>query len=197
MRVRGSFELDNFKQGRCMAKRTPKGPKVHIKVTPEIIAESMQRDSRHCMIAEAIKKSYPDATHVSVDLATIRFTDIKRGLRFTYLTPRIAQVQLVKFDQGVEPPPFDFQIRSPQVTRSGNTRTPPKRQLSLKEQKQRTEAGKKLNEKLKRTRLHARDSSRKGLVPDRVGGKTPPLQFGEDGVPFSRRRAFGLRSLEY
>lgn len=173
--------------------RSPKGPQVHVQLTAEIIADGTQRDSMHCMIAEAIKKEYPNAKQVSVDLATIRFTDPKRGLRFTYLTPRIAQAHLVKFDQGKEVEPIEFKLRGAQVTRSG--KQTPVRALTPEQQQQRTEAGKKLNEALGKTRLRNPQSDRG--VPDRVGGKTPPLQAGKDDVPFSRRRAFGLRGLEY
>lgn len=175
--------------------RTPKGPNVRIVVTDEVITQSLARDSRHCMIAEALKVSRPDARNISVDLSTIRFTDQGRGLRFTYLTPRIAQVQLVNFDQGRKPEPFSFLLRGAHVTRSGNTKPP--KHMTDEQRAQRREAGLKLNQRLKKTKLVNRHKSA-GVVPDRIGGKTPPLQTTSvDALPFSRRRAFGLRGLEY
>lgn len=169
----------------------PKGPQLKIKVTEEQIAAAMKRDSRHCMIAEAIKVAHPDARSVSVDLATIRFTDPGKQIRCTYLTPRIAQVCLVNFDQGRAPEPFSFVLRGAHITRSGNTRTPKK--MTEKELAQRRVAAKTLHEKLAKTKLVRK---REGHVPDRFGGRAAPVQMS-DGVPFSRRRAFGLRGLEY
>lgn len=172
--------------------RTAKSPKVKLVITKEIIDAAIPRDSQHCMIADALKAARPDARCVSVDLATIRFTDPEKGCRYTYLTPRIAQVCLVNFDRAIKPEPFDFILRSGQVTRSGNTRTP--RKMTEKERAQRSLAGKHLN--LKKSRILVRDRTT-GVVAERVGGKTPPLQKGKDDVPFTRRRAFGLRALEY
>ena len=60
--------------------RTPKGPQITLDVTSDIISASRPRDSRHCMIAEALRTAYPAASKISVDLATIRFTDKKKGL---------------------------------------------------------------------------------------------------------------------
>jgi len=147
------------------------------------------------MIAEAIKIARPGAKSISVDLATIRYTNAEKGVRYTYLTPRIAQVQLVRFDQGKTPDPFEFQLRRGQVTKSGNTKPP--RLMSEKQLQQRREAVKKLHQKLRSTKIVVRDKTKEGVVHDRIGGQTPPLQVSGDGVPFSRRRAFGLRALEY
>lgn len=176
---------------------TPRSPKVRVDVTEEIITASIQKDSQHCMIAHSISAAHPDATHISVDLATIRFTDPKRGLRYTYLTPRIAQVQLVNFDQGRKPLPFSFLLRRGQVTRSGHRDTGkrPRKRLTTKQQQQRTEAGKKLNETLRRQKMVRGHGSER--IAERVGGETPPLQKGKDNLPFTRRRAFGLRGLEF
>lgn len=173
----------------------PKGPKLRLHVTEEIIAASLAKDSQHCMIAEALRASRPDAKTISVDLQTIRFTDSARGLRYSYLTPRIAQVHLVNYDQGRRPPEFSFVLRSPHVTKSGQTKTP-KKTLTPKQKATRTEAGRKLNEKLRTAKLVVRKKN-SGSVPDRVGGQSAPLQVNTDNVPFTRRRAFGLRGLEY
>lgn len=157
------------------------------------------------MIAEAVKAVRPDANHVSVDLQTIRFTDAKRGMRYTYLTPRIAQIALLKFDQGITPTEFEFQLRGGQVTRSGSSQ----KRKALNEQegkKGQRYTPREMREK-RRQAARARESlpgkavlvDRKqgGNVAERVGGKTPPLQNIADDVPFTRRRAFGLRGLEY
>jgi hypothetical protein len=76
------------------------------------------------MIAEAVLEEVKNSKNISVDIATIRFTDKKLGQRFIYLTPPIAQQSLVDFDQGREVKPFGFELRTavqvtPKKTRSG------------------------------------------------------------------------------
>lgn len=180
--------------------RTPKAPRVRVTVDAATIHESLSRDSSHCMIAEAVRAAYPAAASVAIDIQTIRFSDRKKGLRFTYLTPRIAQVPLIKFDQGIKPEPFEFTLRNGQVTRAGSSQVRLGKRMSEKQRQQHQTASKKggeaakkalevSREGLKRARLVNRGGTA-GTVPDKVGGKTPPL------APFSRRRAFGLRGLE-
>jgi hypothetical protein len=165
-----------------------RSPKLRLNVTQELIQAAIAKDSNHCMIAEAVKNAYPPARGVAVDLATIRFSDRNKRERYTYLTPRIAQAALVNFDQERKPEPFSFLLRGAQVTsirvdkrKSGEDIRP-----SSKAQKQAT----------KKASLVFRHGRTGGNVPDRIGGKTPPLQKSADNLPFSRRRAFGLRALE-
>lgn len=178
-------------------KRTPRAPHLRVKIDEAMVRDAVTRDSSYCMIAEAIKSVYPDAQRAAVDLQTIRFTDSKKGLRFTYLTPRIAQVQLVKWDQGIKTGPFEFVLRNGQVTAKQSSSGLAKKGTK----KPRTEAQRKALLKAsesnpsRRARLLDR-SKGSGSVPDRVGGRTPPLQTTKDDVPFSRRRAFGLRALD-
>ena len=105
-------------------KRRPRGPKLTVKITPEIIERSKRANSKACMIAEAIKESFPEAKAVSVDLQTCRFTDHKRGLRYTYLTPRTGQKPLIDFDQGIHPEPFEMVLRNAHVTRMKGSKKP-------------------------------------------------------------------------
>jgi hypothetical protein len=170
----------------------PEGsPRLTVEVTAEIIAASVQRDSAHCMIAEAIRAAYPGAVRVSADLQTIRFTDPARQRRYVYLTPRVGQVALIDFDQGDLPAPFKFRLRGAQVTLSGMTArrdhraAAPRKPETERQRKQRAAA-------LGRARLAVGTPSARasGEVPARVGGKRPPLST------FARRRAFGLRALD-
>lgn len=172
-------------------RHTPRAPRLVVDITKELIDSATAKDSNHCMIADAIKIMRPDATGVSVDLATIRFTDRKKALRYTYLTPRIAQAALVNFDQARPPEPFSFLLRGAQVTRSG-------RSWRSHEKKERTPAQKTALAKATKTRFGKTrlKGAGTGNVPDRIGGQTPPLQRSRDNVPFSRRRAYGLRALE-
>lgn len=84
-----------------------------VRITPEIIERSEQRNSSHCMIAEAIREAAPGIQAVSVDIQTIRFTDRQMRMRMVYLTPRSAQLALVKFDQGEPTEPFVIKLRNP------------------------------------------------------------------------------------
>lgn len=168
----------------AVAKR-PKSPTIMLEITEELIADAVPRDSSHCLWAEAVKAGFPDAKNVSVDIQTIRFTDPKKGLRYTYLTPRTAQVALVQFDQGVRPEPHSVQLRRGQVTRSGGKSG--RKTISPVEKAQREAAAKKGRDVLAKTTLRKTGDA---VVPDRVGGKTPPIAAG-------KRRAFGLRGLQY
>lgn len=148
-----------------------KPPRVKIGITDEIIADAEQRSSSHCMIADAIRKQLPDANAISVDLQTIRWSDKKTGRRYIYLTPRRAQVAIVKFDQGHHTEPFEFQLRSGQSM-------PSKRNAS------------------KGGRIR---TSHKGRMenPTIIDGHAPPLAaLGHGPKVRGQRRTFGLKLLE-
>ena len=170
----------------------PRSPRVDVTVTEEVIEGSKKRDSSHCMIAEAVKASFPDAKLVSVDLQTIRFSDPKKGLRYTYLTPRIGQVALIEFDQGVTPEPFSMRLQRGQVTAIRKNRDPLQGNLTEEERAARREhgamGGHARAEALRRSTIRTEGKDRP--TPEKVGGRTPPT------TPFARRRAFGLRALE-
>jgi hypothetical protein len=67
-------------------------------VTDEDIERAVPRDSSACLIAQAVQRTYPEATRIDVDLQTIRYT--LRGQRYYRLTPRRAQDYLIAFDAG-------------------------------------------------------------------------------------------------
>jgi hypothetical protein len=166
--------------------KSPRSPRVKLDITEDLIKDAVARDSSHCLWAEAVKEAVPGASAVSVDLQTIRFSDRKRGLRFTYLTPRVAQISLVKFDQGILPEPHSVTLRGAQVTAIRRQKAEGKEFTDA--QKKAFEANsRKARAALAKARLKASD---KTSVPTRMGGKTPPIAAG-------RRRAFGLRGLEY
>ena len=137
------------------------------------------------MIAEAIRDARPDAQFVSVDIQTIRFSIPFKRIRCTYLTPRIAQLALVRFDQGRSLEPFQFHLRNAHVTamfeRKSKAAAPPAKSRSSSKAKGNIE----------KARTATIRQSGGGRVAERVGGKAPPT------TPFARRRAFGLRALEY
>lgn len=175
-------------------KRGISSPRLQINVTAELIEAATPKDSKHCMISDAVKIAFPDASAISTDLATIRFTDPKKHLRYTYLTPRVAQGCLINFDQERRPEPFSFLLRGAQVTKSGRIwRSHEKKESTPAQKLQRQNALVKAQNQFGKSRLQKTGT---GNVPDRIGGQTPPLQRSRDNVPFSRRRAYGLRALE-
>lgn len=152
-----------------MRKRELRSPSFKLYVTREIIERAQVKDSAHCMIAEAVKAARPEARFVSVDLQTIRFTEQDR--RYVYLTPRVAQVALIRFDQGVKQEPWEVGLANGQST----------------EARVLTKSGK----RQRRSKARLVDSpSGTDAVPLRVGGAPPPR------IPGGNRRAYGLRALQ-
>lgn len=180
--------------------RKPRGISLRVSVTKEIMQHSKVRDSSHCMIAEAIKEAVPEATSVSIDVQTIRFSIPSKRLRYTYLTPRIAQLAVIDFDQGKMPKPFEFRLDGAQVTtmyRRNVVSTPRSREMSpeqyvalAKAQEYNPSHATKIPDHPELVKPQFRRGKSKGMVPEKVGGRLPPT------TPFARRRAFGLRALK-
>lgn len=87
--------------------------RVTLDITDEIINGAVPARSNACVIAEAIKTQVPNASLVSVDLATIRWSDKTAGKRYVYLTPPGAQLLLYGFDRGLHPRPQTLTLRRP------------------------------------------------------------------------------------
>jgi hypothetical protein len=157
------------------------------------IAESLQRSSSACAIAEAMKQQIPNCSHVAADLATLRWTDKIKQLRYVALTPVCAQELIVNFDQGEREKlsPICFDLKPVVIARSGRQRrqvpdggelrgsgiSPPARKLVAY-------AGK----ETARERRELSKAKPDGSVPVVLGGRMPPVS----ALP-SNRRAFGLR----
>lgn len=179
-----------------MRSRFPLGPRVKVQVKKETITKAITADSSKCWIAESIKEAVPVATHVAVDLATIRFTDPSRGLRYVYLTPYSAQLALLEFDEGTPTAPFSFILKNAHVTKAGTT-------LPAVKAKGDQEVRNKLKARRDRQNAQKRQVSRKARnaalstsaqlrttahgtskqIPRRIGGRRPPQlrmlrQFG-------------------
>lgn len=168
------------------ARKSWTSPIVKIDVTQDIIDDSCRRDSSHCMIAEALRQQLPTATYISVDLATIRFSDPEAGRRYIYLTPRRAQEEILNFDQGEKSEPFSFRLQGAHVLPTGSARA--------------------------RVRLEdENNSSTQKKIPTRVGGKAAPIGPLADGPAnkpsgkpnlrkggigrTGQRREFGIRAI--
>lgn len=160
-------------------KRRPRAPRIILSSTPEIIEQAIPKDSGHCVWADALQKAVPNAKRISVDLQTIRYTDPDRGCRYTYLTPRTVQVDLVNFDQGIKPQPVTVSLRGGQVTKAGT--------------KPRSAKPGRNNPPVPTKATLAPNRAVPSNVIDRLGGATPPL--AAYGHTRGRRREFGLRGL--
>ncbi len=152
-----------------------KTSKIPIHVTQEAIDRAVQRSSGHCAIAESIKEGLPGVSYVSVDLQTIRFTDSKAGKRYSYLTPRIAQLHLINYDQGGREAlePFSFKLSAPvQVRNAGkqNRGTQP---------------------------VEGVTGASEGKVPKVKGGRAMPVGSLSNLKRTGKVRTFGLRALDY
>lgn len=172
------------------AKRT--GRRLKFEVPADIIAEATRENSAHCMIADALKRAIPHAQAVTVDLATIRYTDKKRRERFIYFTPPKAQEALLAYDAGEVPEPFIVQTNVVQIVPMNRGRKP------------RT-AGSAETKKGKPGRP-AGSKTAKTLVPNgrapgefiKEGGAPPPVAAHASGavgpkLKTGRARKFGLR----
>lgn len=168
-----------------------RAPRLDFPVTAEIIAAATVRDSSHCMIADALRAALPTAEYVSVDLATIRFTDPAAGWRYIYLTPTLAQAALIDFDSGDKPEPFRVYARCAQMVPSG-------RRWNDKRNKPEGDDGT-APAQPNRARVRGAGDSENAVVKE--GGDRPPIGpvhagAGRNGrVQKGKRRQFGLRAL--
>lgn len=143
-------------------KRRKVSPKLVVRVTDELIDTAVPKDSEHCMIADAIKAAFPSAKSIAVDLATCRFSDPDKGLRYIYLTPRFAQAALVDFDEGRRPQAFQFEL-----TRAAQIITMYKRKGT--KDVPLTKLGRKYMQ-----------AEKGGCVPTIIGGKALPVMLEPD-----------------
>src|SRR5437660_919842 len=93
-----------------------------IPVEQQDIDRALERESSHCAVAMAIARVVEGATHIAVDVQTIRFT--RRGLRYIFLTPHLARDCIVNFDQGERDKlvPFTLRMRPAQIAQAGKKR---------------------------------------------------------------------------
>lgn len=87
-------------------------PNISIKVTQKDIDQALRKDSARCVVATAVAAAIPDATSISVDVQSVKFTS--GGKRHTYLTPPAVAGYVVAFDAGDKIFPFRFILREDQ-----------------------------------------------------------------------------------
>lgn len=156
-------------------------PRVTINVSDEDIEAALPKQSQHCMVKLAISRDVPAATHVLVDIQTIRWTDKTKGLRYTYLTPAKVIAIMLAWDEGYKPKPFSFRLRAAQVTSA--------RPVVRSDGKKPTQV--RAHKLGKRKRVIAPGDKNKRMRFTVIGGRPPPVtRFAYQG-----HRVFGSRTL--
>ena len=92
--------------------RGPGSPVLRVTINEQHWRSAVRSNSGGCLIADAINEQYPNLKVISVDMATVRVRDAERGLKYTYLTPPIAQHLLLSFDQGWRQPTEELTIKT-------------------------------------------------------------------------------------
>jgi hypothetical protein len=146
-------------------------PALHLALTDELAERAIKSSSGGCLIADAIKEQYPHLSNISVDMATVRVTDRKKGERYIYLTPPAAQQAVMWFDQGwpntVEEVTVKGAVKIQPVTRGGTPSQKPEARAARRAELQaRLDAGETLTkyERGALTRL-TRNPDRPRLAP--------------------------------
>jgi hypothetical protein len=179
--------------------------RAEISVEQKHLDAALRANSSHCAIAMAIADAVPNARRISVDLQTIRWTDCKTGVRYCFLTPHIAQTDvIIPFDQGLECKPVSFKMRPAWITRIGAKRDVPEQdqlkgtglKVAGEQPPEETKrpliayAGKEKPEPRKPYKRRAISETKPdGTIPVCLGGKLPPRSV-------LARREFGLRALK-
>lgn len=171
-----------------------RAPRLRAKATQEMIDDAVERNSGHCVFADAVRIADPNLSYVSVDLQTIRATDRTKNERYIWLTPRKVQQFLVDFDWGLRAnlEPVAFELRDGQTISSGKigNRSQDKYQSSDERKMNRKD-----RKKYERRQLSFRNGDPdSGVLPHIIGGGPPPSPSSPVRYPGNRRR-FGLKHL--
>jgi hypothetical protein len=166
---------------------------LRVKLTQPDIDKARRKDSWKCVVAQTVKRHVPEAKRVSVDIQAIKvFTD---EAIWTYLTPRVVQDYIVAFDAGRDEQivPMSFTLKDP--FRSQRRAHTPKGSKAERERRAAVETA--LGEGL--TKEQADDRGRIAYeAAKREAGPGPVRErrTGDQRIPTSRARAYGVRALE-
>lgn len=84
---------------------------MQVKVTQEVIDESIAKKSSSCMISQALRIAGASSTHVTAEHASFNMD----GFRYTYPLPALAAAKLLAFDEDkTSVKPFKFTLSSNQ-----------------------------------------------------------------------------------
>jgi hypothetical protein len=132
-------------------------------VTAKNYKRAIRSNSGACIVADAIRATYPQFSKIKVNLATIRVTDVKKGERYTYITPPSVGQTLLYYDQGWNEKNLPKRLRVRDLARitpitrsaSSTQRAAERRAKRLAELEEKKESGIKLtsDEKRSLTRL--------------------------------------------
>ena len=160
-----------------------RAPTKKVFISQERINTSVERDSAHCMFADAIKDSIPSAQRPEVDIQTVRWSDPEAGYRYVYLTPRAVQDAIIHFDTGEKNKlkPFTFTLPSKEAQMFPLCTLTEEQKASKR----------KYNESYKEREIVVGKVNGQGRedVVGVIGGTPPPR------VPGGRRRIFVLKQM--
>lgn len=80
---------------------------IAVRITPELIRDSVKEDSSKCMIAQALRLEGAHSVHVTTESASFNLG----ATRYTYPLPARAAKELIQFDRDKSKVrPFEFRI---------------------------------------------------------------------------------------
>lgn len=188
-----------------MARGKFASPTLKLRITKDLWDDAVQASSGGCLLVEAIKRQYPHLTGISVDMATVRVSDPKKGLRFTYLTPENGQTLLLSYDQGwAQPDEQDVTLlRAVKVTKmQRHGARAQERAARLAELEEKEAAGVELTreEKTALTKLRKNPERATSDGPSEasstgvVHGRAPKQGPAHPNLLRGRRRVYGAKS---
>jgi hypothetical protein len=83
---------------------------ISLKITNHEIKTACRKDSKNCMIADSLRNHFPEAQYIKVDTQSIQFSLPRERRRYKFLTPRIGQVNILRFDKGLKVKPFQMTL---------------------------------------------------------------------------------------
>lgn len=94
-----------------------------IKVTQADIDAGVRNSTAHCIVGTALGMQVPEATYISIDSQTVRFS--LKDERLNFLTPPAVREYVIAFDAGdfAKLKPIDFVLAEPMITARSVERT--------------------------------------------------------------------------
>jgi len=85
-------------------------PRFEVNVHKCHVERAKECNAHECMIVQAIRDAHPRFRRIRVDTQSIRITDPETNKRYTYLTPLVAQQNIVAFDERKPVSFFKFKL---------------------------------------------------------------------------------------
>jgi hypothetical protein len=172
-------------------------PTLVLQITEQELATAQRSRSGGCLVADAIKRTYPHFSKVDVDMATVRVSDPARGERYVYLTPPSVMNMLLAFDQGW---PLDLENplrirRAVQIVPITRAKTGPSSIAAVQERRRariaelvaKVDAGEELTRAEKSQLTNLRKNEAAAPPPERPSTKGAP-EVIDGGTAASRER---------